>query len=129
MPDHRQKHKEIVVEDEMGVRERTVRRLRQDRLPDEDLRELLRYDSKLLVIGPHKRSYAETAAYVDKVRKTKRWAKLCVENIRLSPKMTLEDARAVAFHTVTLLLMQEFVGDKVPVRWVDAYLAVPESQA
>jgi hypothetical protein len=100
-------------------------RLRQS--PDEDLRALLQCDPKHFVIGPHKRTYRETAAYVDQVRKTKRWRTLCEVFRQLARTKGDSDERAnpaAVVLTVAQLIM-EVTGaelDQVPRSWVTTYL-------
>jgi hypothetical protein len=100
-----------------------------DRLSDEHLRELLRCDSKALVIGPRKRTYAETTAYVDQMRQTERWLELCAvfgEFARTQGDSDSEEGvkLAAAFMAVVQLMM-DFTGaelGELPRSWVTGYL-------
>ena len=91
--------------------------------PDEDLRALLQCDPKHFVIGPRKRTYGETAAYVDQVRKTKRWRKLCEEfrEFARSQGDSEEGANVAAVFLTVAQLIMDFTGaelGQVPRSWV-----------
>jgi hypothetical protein len=100
-------------------------RLRQS--PDEELRELLRCDSKFLVIGPHKRTYAETVAYLDQTRETEGWRELYKEFREFAEtRGDGEDwAELAAVLGPVIQLMADFTGAEpaeLPRSWVIAYL-------
>jgi hypothetical protein len=96
--------------------------------PDEKLRELLRFDSKLLVIGPHARTYAETVAYVDQMRETERWLELCEEfrEFARTKGNSEEGAKLAAVLMAVVQIMMEFTGaelGELPKSWVTTYSA------
>jgi hypothetical protein len=84
-------------------------------------------------IGPHKRTYAQTAAYVDQVRKTERWPDLCdrirqFHEARGTRVESRKDAIALVIMQATLVVMAEFVDGEgwVPEPWLMKYVIAPE---
>jgi hypothetical protein len=89
--------------------------------PDEDPRALLRCHPKYLVIGPHNRTYAETA-HVDE---TKRWAELCEELAEFAPYQWHPEKEVGAAGVMMALthVMARFSGNgELRQAWVLAYL-------